>query len=156
MNDSARASRSIVDIPAFTSRRSIITVSARIFPPSAISSISRVLLSWITSPRMSLARQHPECARRHVLHRSYRIDDCHASAVLAIPAQHRRRLPLVNGEPVADRLRLVVLPTDERAPVLVALGAWLAPHVGRLTGLAHRTTGQPAHDLVVVDVEAED
>src|SRR6478752_273643 len=120
MNDSARVSRSIVDIPGFTSRRSMATVAARIFPPSAISSISRVLLSWITSPRRSLARQRPERARRHVLHRSYRVDDGDASAVLAIPPQHRCRLPFVHGEPVPDRVGLVVLPSDERPAILVA------------------------------------
>jgi hypothetical protein len=48
MNFSASASRSSVEMPARTSRRSICTVAARILPPSAINSISRLLLSWIT------------------------------------------------------------------------------------------------------------
>src|SRR5215212_6489010 len=110
MNDSARASRSIVDMPAFTSRRSIATVAPRIFPPSAIRSISRALLSWITC-RCRLASsggQRAQRAGRHVLYRSYRIDDGDASAVLAIPLEHGCGLSLVHGQPVPDRRRLVV------------------------------------------------
>src|SRR4051812_2193427 len=156
MNDSAIASRSIVDIPAFTSRRSRRPVAARILPPSAIRSISRPLLSWITS--WSLAWSGGQCAKRpgrYVSYRSYRIDDGDASTMLTVPAEHGRRLPLVHGEPVADRGGLVVGATDQQAAVLVARGPGLASRVRRLTGLAHRAAGQPAHDLLVVDVEAE-
>src|SRR5215203_5286036 len=104
MNDSAIASRSIVDIPAFTSRRSIATVAARIFPPSAIRSISRALLSWITSRCLAWSgSQRAQRAGGHVLYRSYRIDDGDASAVVAIPLEHRRRLALVHRQPVPDR-----------------------------------------------------
>src|SRR5688572_6644345 len=157
MNDSARASRSSVDIPAFTSRRSIATVAARIFPPSAIRSISRALLSWITARCLaSSGGQRAQCTGRHVLHRSYRIDDGDASAVVAIPLQHGRRLALVHRQPVADRGRLVVGTAYQGATVLVARAARLPPRVRRLALLADRAAGQPAHDLLVVDVEAED
>src|SRR5215218_4723572 len=104
MNASARASRSIVDIPAFTSRRSIATVAARIFPPSAINSISRALLSWITCRCLaSSGGQRAERARRHVLYGSYGIDDRDASTMRPIPLEHGRRLALVDGQPVSDR-----------------------------------------------------
>src|SRR5687768_2562755 len=155
MNDSASASRSIVDMPAFTSRRSIATVAARILPPSAIRSISRALLSWITSSCLTSDGECAERPRRHVLHRSYRIDDRDASAVLPVPLEHRRRLALVHRQPVADRIRLVVRAADERAPVLVARAARLAARVRRLAPLADRAAGEPAHDLLVVDLEAQ-
>src|SRR5688572_10833444 len=156
MNDSASASRSIVDIPAFTSRRSNATVAARILPPSAIRSISRALLSWITSSCLTWSDgERSECPRRHVLYRSYRIDDGDASAVLAIPLEHRRRLTLVHGQPIADRIGLVVRTTHEGAAVLVAGAARLAPGVWRLAPLADRASGEPADDLFVVDVEAQ-
>src|SRR5215217_3258924 len=143
MNASARASRSIVDIPAFTSRRSIATVAARIFPPSAINSISRALLSWITCGCLaSSGGQRAERPGRHVLYRSYRIDDGDASAVRAVPFQHGCRLPLVDGEPVADRGGLVVRTTHQRAPVLVARRAGLAARVRCLALLAHRAARQ--------------
>src|SRR5215207_1971382 len=156
MNDSASASRSIVDIPDFTSRRSIATVAARIFPPSAIKSISRALLSWITSSCLTPSDgERAERPRGHVLHRSYRIDDGDASAVLAVPLQHRRGLTLVHRQPIADRIRLVVRTTHQRAAVLVARTARLAPRVRSLAPLADRAAGEPADDLLIVDVEAE-
>src|SRR5690242_20288936 len=122
MNSSAIASSSIVDMPARTSPRSICTVAARIRPPSAIVSISRALLSWITSaPRLSSsARQRAQRACRDVLHTSHRVDHGDSRAVVAIPLQHRRGLPLVHREAIADRLRLVVLAANELAAILVA------------------------------------
>src|SRR4051812_27382600 len=118
MNSSAIASRSSVDIPARTSRRSICTVAARILPPSAIVSISRALLSWIIrSSRVSLLRggsgdQGAERPGRHVLDRAHGVDRRDLGAMLTIPLEHRLGLPAVDVEPVADRLGLVVLAAD--------------------------------------------
>src|SRR5215207_1735343 len=156
MNDSASASRSMVDIPAFTSRRSDATVAARIFPPSAIRSISRTLLSWITCRCLaSSGGERAERARRDVLYGSYGIDDGDASAMRPVPLEHGRRLALVDGQPVADRIGLVVGPANQAPAVLVARAAGLAARVGGLAALADRTAREPAHDLLVVDVEAE-
>src|SRR5829696_6928898 len=156
MNDSASTSRSMVDIPAFTSRRSNATVAARIFPPSAIKSISRTLLSWITCRCLaSSGGERAERARRDVLYGSYGIDDGDASAVVLVPLEHGRRLTLVDGQPVADRVRLVVGPANQAPAILVARAAGLAARIRRLAALADRAAREPAHDLLVGDVEAE-
>src|SRR6476661_5779995 len=156
MNSSAIASRSIVDMPARATPRSICTVAPRIRPPSAMMSISRALLSWITSSSgPASAHQRAERACGDVLHATHGIDHGDSRAVRTVPLQHWRGLPLVDGEPVADRLGLVVLPAHEAAAVLVARAARLAPGVRRLADLAHGSRRQPTHDLLVIDVEAE-
>src|SRR5882762_530175 len=156
MNSSAIASRSSVEMPARTSRRSMRTVAARILPPSAISSISRRLFSWITC--VSCERsflEGAEGALRDVLNFAYGVDRGYLRAVLLVPVQHGRRLLLVDVEAVADRLRLVVLAAHQLAAALLAGRTRLAPRVWRLTLLAHRAAGQATYDLVVVDVEHE-
>src|SRR3954462_8662629 len=97
MNCSAIASRSSVEMPARTSRRSSCTVAARIFPPSAISSISRLLLSWITVlSRLRLRGERAERPGGDVLHGADSVDHCDLGAMLTIPLEHGRRLFLVD------------------------------------------------------------
>src|SRR4051812_15641074 len=122
MNSSATASSSSVVTPGRTASRTRCTAAARIRPPSAISSISRALLSWITvcRPPSSSAGQRTERAGGHVLHRAHRVDDGDLGAMLLVPVEHRACLLVVDGQPVADRLGLVVLPSYQLAAALVA------------------------------------
>ena len=142
-------------MPGRTASRTCCTVAARMRPPSAISSISRALLSWIT-PLPRSRRQHPEGAGGHVLHRAHRVDHarpwCHAACTSRAPGAVCSSYTAAGcGSPPARR------PCGARACRRTCRTA--CPARGPCTGvwhvLADGAAGEPAHDLVVVDVEAE-
>ena len=121
-----------------------------------MSSISRAHLSWITASRSASDASAPSArAVTSCTDPTASIDGDACVPCSLVPVEHGRRLPLVDREPIADRLGLVVLATHQRAAALVARAARLAPRVRRLAVLADRAAAQAPHDLVVVDVEAE-
>src|SRR5690606_12326060 len=125
-------------------------VAARIRPPAAMVSSSRALLSWITAdprarPRRAPPRSLPdglERALRDLVERAHRVDALDLRAVRHVPVENRRRLLAVDAQPVADRVRLVVLAAHERAAVAGgARGARLEAGERLLALLAGRAPG---------------
>src|SRR5438874_4456203 len=103
----------------------------------------------------SSATERLERALGDLIHRADGVDGDDAGAVALVPIEDRRGLRLVDRQPIPYRRRLVVFSAHERAAALVAFPTRLAPGVGRLAVLAHRARAEPAHDLVVIDVEVE-
>src|SRR3954466_7085261 len=109
MNSSAIVSSSKVDRPGRTSPRSRAIVRPRMRPPSAMMSISRGDLIWITRPSLRPDAERREGPRRDLGDRAHGIDAGHLRAVVPVPVEHWRGVALVDDEAVPHRLRLVVL-----------------------------------------------
>src|SRR4051812_46198903 len=109
MNSSAIESSSKVERPGRTSPRSISIVRPRMRPPSAMMSISRGDLIWITCPSLRPEPERGQGPGRDLGHRAHRIDAGHLRAVVPVPVEDGGRVALVDDETVAHGLRLVVL-----------------------------------------------
>src|SRR3954449_11600440 len=107
MDSSARASRSAVVTPGATAAFSFSRVRPTTRPASRISAISSSVLIWINVASLPERTEGGQSPLRHVVDGTHRVD-AHEHASLGVVAHQRRRLLVVDLEPVTDRLRLVV------------------------------------------------
>src|SRR3954449_5998774 len=159
MDSSATASRSAVVMPGVTAAFSFSRVRPTTSPASRISAISSSVLIWIKVASLPERAKRGESPLRHVIHGTHRVD-AHEHTSLRVVAHQRRRLFVVDLEPVTDRLRLVVVTLEQlaTADVTHTLRRWRVevqmPDVS--AAAAGTPSGQPPDHLVVVDHELQD
>src|SRR3954453_7833897 len=114
MDCSATASRSAVVMPGVTAAFSFSSVRPTTSPASRISAISSSVLIWITVLSLSKRPQRAQRPLGHVVDWTHRVD-AHEDAGLGVVAHQRRRLLVIDLEPVTDGLRLVVIALEQLA-----------------------------------------
>src|SRR3954447_7214916 len=158
MDSSARASRSAVVTPGATAAFSFSRVRPTTRPASRISAISSSVLIWINALSLPEGPERRERSFRHVVDGTHGVD-AHEDAGLGVVAHQRRRLLVVDLEPVTDGLRLVVVPLEQLATADVT-DTLHRPRVEVQVpdvpaAAAGTPAGQPPDHLVVVDHQLE-
>src|SRR5215211_4132555 len=163
MKRSAASSSSAVVTPGRALRRSMSWQRTSTRPAAAIFSISSGLLRMIAIGYLELRLETEGRERRpHVvvdLLRRPRAVEAAQEALVLVVLDQRLGLLVVDGESVADRLRLVVVPLDQPRAVLVADAVVLRgvelDVVDVLVLHADPPPGQAPDHLLVRDVDQE-
>src|SRR5829696_7884018 len=85
-----------------------------------------------------------------------RLHDREPGPIPLVPVEDRRGLLVIHRQAIANGLGLIVLATHERAAALVACVAGVPTGVWCLAFFTDRAAAEAVHDLVAVDLEAQD